>query len=112
MVAHERSDHILHCPTAPLPHCPTAPLPHCPMFPHGIAECLENSARRRIGLDPVFRVPLDADDKSPGVLHRHGFDRAVLGNGFDLKPGCELVDSLPVNGIHPHAFFLQDFRKA
>ncbi|CUW45389.1 hypothetical protein B3286c2_0504 [Brucella vulpis] len=96
MVVHSRSDHILHCPT----------------FPHSIAECLENFARRRIGLDPVFRVPLDADDKSPGVLHRHGFDRAVLGNGFDLKPGCELVDSLPVNGIHLHAFFLQDFRKA
>ncbi|ENS04410.1 hypothetical protein B974_01858, partial [Brucella abortus 87/28] len=27
LVAHGRSDHILHCPTAPLPHCPTAPLP-------------------------------------------------------------------------------------
>ncbi|ENT40993.1 hypothetical protein C049_00033, partial [Brucella suis F12/02] len=30
LVAHGRSDHILHCPTALLPYCPTALLPYCP----------------------------------------------------------------------------------
>ncbi len=63
-------------------------------------------------MHPVFRVPLDADDKSLRILHRDGFDGSVFRNGFDLKLRRKPVDRLPVDGVHAHAVFLQDFREA
>ena len=63
-------------------------------------------------MHPIFRVPLNADDKSLGVLDRNGLYRSVFGNGLDFKLRGKLVDGLTVNRIHAHAFFFQDFGKA
>ena len=82
------------------------------MLSHRLSKSLEDLAGRGIGMRPIFRVPLDTDNKSLGVLHRNGFYRSIFGHGFDFKLRGELVDGLAVNGIHTHAFFFQDFCKA
>ena len=43
-----------------------------------LAECIEQFARRRIALAPIFRMPLIPDHISLHIDHRDGFDNAVI----------------------------------
>ena len=68
------------------------------MGAHGIAEGAEQAAEVS-SLGPVFRMPLHPDRECRRVAHRHGLDRAVLGDRLDLQARGQAVDTLAMHGI-------------
>src|SRR5690606_3155259 len=93
-------------PARPDPEAYSLPTPppraRRPWPPHAAApprQGAEDTGRNIVRLDPVFRVPLDADGECPRMAHRDRLDRAVLRPRFDLERPPEPVDCLAMHGI-------------
>jgi hypothetical protein len=66
------------------------------------AELGEQSLRKRIAHHLPLGVPLHCQRKTWTGLHPERLHQSVGGARFDRQIGCEPVDSLPVQRVHPH----------
>src|SRR5829696_3825076 len=78
------------------------------IFLHRRSVGAENSVRRPVPLGPIFGMKDDAEREVFRVADGHGFDGTVVGPGFDLQFGRQLINQLTVQRVHLNPVCAED----